>query len=78
MKHKFSTSSLAITDPDDDMMVKYGGVVGDRETDEVERAAIGDSNMVAKKGGARSRQFNVGLNFIILSLRSHTDASRTL
>lgn len=56
------TSSLASTPtavaPDDDTTVRYGGLVGDHETDEVERKAIAVSAASVTKPGTK-RTFNV-------------------
>jgi hypothetical protein len=56
------TSSLLSTPtaaaPDDDTTVRYGGLVGDHETDEVERKAIAVSAASVTKPGTK-RTFNV-------------------
>ena len=56
------TSSLEASASDlEDSAVQYGGVIGDRETDDVERVAMALDSKVASKAkvGVDGSQFNV-------------------
>jgi hypothetical protein len=60
------TSSLAVSASDlEDSMVQYGGVIGDRETDDVERVEMAlDSKVPIKaKVGVDGRHFNVEYHY---------------
>jgi hypothetical protein len=65
------TSSLAVSASDlEDSVVQYGGVIGDRETDDVECVAMASDSKVASKAkvGVDRRHFNVEYHYFLITL----------
>ena len=69
----------SVAEPDADSMVQFGGLVGDRETDDIERATVHGAT-VQRHGMATSsahqHEFNVNSQSLVLffadSLRTRT------